>query len=97
MERGDAPSSIVCYMRESKVSEEEAREHIRSIIIRAWKKINDDCMRRNSNRASSSGEPEKYIINTARVAHFIYHQRDGFGVQDRREVLSNLIQPLLLN
>lgn len=97
MERGDAPSSIVCYMRESKVSEEEAREHMRSIIIRAWKKINDDCMRRNSNTTSFSGEPAKYIINTARVAHFIYHQGDGFGIQDPSQVLSNLIHPLLLN
>lgn len=97
MERGDAPSSIVCYMRESKVSEEEAREYMRSMIISAWKKINDDCMRRNGNTTSFSGEPAKYIINTARVAHFIYHEGDGFGVQDPPQVLSNLIHPLLLS
>ncbi|OMO52074.1 hypothetical protein COLO4_37428 [Corchorus olitorius] len=39
-ERGDAPSSSLCYMREVNVSEEQAQEHIKDLITKTWKKIN---------------------------------------------------------
>ncbi|CDP19906.1 unnamed protein product [Coffea canephora] len=95
LERGDAPSSILCYMRQENVSEEVAREHIRSIIWRTWKKINSRCIKTSTFLQKSA----KYIVNEARVAHFIYQHGDGFGVQDRenrKRVLSNLIEPLAL-
>ncbi|KAG4149507.1 hypothetical protein ERO13_D05G338440v2 [Gossypium hirsutum] len=44
LKRGDIPKSIQCYMHESGASEEEAREHIRSLIDSTWKKINEDQM-----------------------------------------------------
>ncbi|KAL3519575.1 hypothetical protein ACH5RR_017724 [Cinchona calisaya] len=96
LERGDAPSSILCYMRQANVSEEVARKHIDNIIIRTWRKINSYCIK----NTSFLEEFVKYIINEARVAHFIYQHGDGFGVQDgqhRKRVLSNLIEPLALN
>ncbi|CAI9087819.1 OLC1v1021994C1 [Oldenlandia corymbosa var. corymbosa] len=89
LNRGDAPSSIICHMRESNVSEESAKEHIKSIISQTWEKINGYCV--------VGDEPIKhYLTNAARVAHFIYQHGDGFGVQDRKRVLSNLIDPLPL-
>ncbi|KAL3850834.1 hypothetical protein ACJIZ3_012716 [Penstemon smallii] len=95
LERGDAPSSILCYMRESNVTEEEARGHIRNIITYSWKKINDSFI-----SSSRSEQPIlKYIINAARVVNFIYQDGDGFGDQDREtrdQILSCLIQPLPL-
>ncbi|XP_043725711.1 (-)-alpha-terpineol synthase-like isoform X2 [Telopea speciosissima] len=33
LERGDAPSSTLCYMREAEVSEEIAQEHIKGMIL----------------------------------------------------------------
>ncbi|CAI9090025.1 OLC1v1024708C1 [Oldenlandia corymbosa var. corymbosa] len=86
--RGEAPSSIFCCMSESNVTEDIAREHIKSIITMAWRKINGyHCM--------FGDEPIKhYLTNAARVAHFIYQHGDGFRVQDRERVLSNLIEPL---
>ncbi|XP_059661015.1 alpha-farnesene synthase-like isoform X2 [Cornus florida] len=96
LERGDAPSSILCFMREANVPEEIARKHIRSIIRSTWKKINSECV---DQKAESLKPFLRYTTNTARVANFIYQNGDGFGVQDREtreQVLAVLIQPLPL-
>ncbi|TXG55305.1 hypothetical protein EZV62_020561 [Acer yangbiense] len=42
LERGETASSILCYMRETGVSEEVAREHIRTLIDETWMKMNKD-------------------------------------------------------
>ncbi|CAA2967497.1 Alpha-farnesene synthase [Olea europaea subsp. europaea] len=92
LERGDAPSSILCYMREANVTEQEARDHIRNIISNLWKKINGLCINGSPNLLQTL---VKYIINIARVANFIYQNGDGFSVQDgdtRDQVLSCLIE-----
>uniref|UniRef100_A0A6N2LI54 Isoprene synthase, chloroplastic n=1 Tax=Salix viminalis TaxID=40686 RepID=A0A6N2LI54_SALVM len=41
LKRGDVSKSIQCYMHETKVSEEKARDHIKNLIGNTWKKIND--------------------------------------------------------
>ncbi|KAM7500894.1 hypothetical protein LguiA_025308 [Lonicera macranthoides] len=96
LERGDAPSSILCFMREANASEEAARKHIRSVISNTWKKINKECIIQ-----SPLLKPfVKYTTNTARVAHFIYQNGDGFGVQDREtrdQISSLLVEPLVLD
>ncbi|KAL1560140.1 alpha-farnesene synthase [Salvia divinorum] len=95
LERGDSPSSIVCHMREANVREEEARGHIRDLISDSWKRINGVLMR----GPRPQQDMVRYIVNTARVAHFIYQNGDGFGVQDREtkdQVLSCLIKPMHL-
>ncbi|KAG8385684.1 hypothetical protein BUALT_Bualt03G0070700 [Buddleja alternifolia] len=95
LERGDAPSSILCYMRESNVGEEESREHIGKIVTRSWKETNGLFI-----SSPHCQQPMiRYVINAARVANFIYQNGDGFGVQDREtreQVLSCLIDPLPL-
>nr|AHI50307.1 ocimene synthase [Erythranthe cardinalis] len=96
LERGDAPSSILCYMKDANVTEEEARDHTRNIITSSWKKINGIFI---NTTPHSQQQMIKYIVNTARVANFIYQNGDGFGVQDgetRQQVLSCLIEPLPL-
>ncbi|CAI9087718.1 OLC1v1021863C1 [Oldenlandia corymbosa var. corymbosa] len=97
LERGDAPSSILCYMRESNVSEEIAREHIKSIILKIWKQINGICISKRISTPFVNDTIRHYLVNQARVAHFIYQHGDGFGEQDKKRVLSNLIEPLALN
>ncbi|XP_022845588.1 alpha-farnesene synthase-like [Olea europaea var. sylvestris] len=96
LERGDAPSSIQCYMREANVTEEEARDRIRNIITNSWKKINGLCINGFPNLLQTN---VKYIINIARVANYIYQNGDGVSVQDgdtRDQVLSCLIEPFSL-
>ncbi|WVZ03401.1 hypothetical protein V8G54_024207 [Vigna mungo] len=93
-ERGDAASSIVCYMKEEGVSEEKARKHIEDKIIEAWKKINK-CY-----GCCSSCWVEPFLtqaINAARVGHTLYQNGDGFGIQDRdikKHILSLVVEPL---
>ncbi|KAK3433324.1 hypothetical protein EUGRSUZ_D00862 [Eucalyptus grandis] len=97
-ETGDAPSSVVCYMREANVPEDIARKHIKELINQEWKSINAYCF-------SNADTPfvRTFIdvtVNAARVAHMLYQFGDGFGVQDgdiRRQILSAVIHPLALN
>lgn len=97
VERGDAPSSIVCHMREANVTEKQGREHIKKLISESWKKINGEVLMRRFPKRQQ--KMKRYIVNTARVATFIYQNGDGFGVQDREtrdQVLSCLIHPVHL-
>ncbi|GMH30300.1 hypothetical protein Nepgr_032143 [Nepenthes gracilis] len=90
LERGDAPSSILCYMREANVSEDIARGHIRGLIINAWNNINKELIERFSKHQESAN----LIINMARVSHFLYCNGDRIGVQDCQT--KQLIQSLLI-
>lgn len=91
--RGDAPSSILCYMEEASVTEDIAREHMKAIIDSAWSKINMELL-------SASREQQTYVnlvINTARVCHVIYQKGDAFSVQDgdtKKKIKRLLIEPL---
>ncbi|KAL3742048.1 hypothetical protein ACJRO7_017516 [Eucalyptus globulus] len=97
-DRGDAPSSVVCYMREANVPEDVARKHIKELINQAWKSINAHCF----------GNVETpffrtfidVTVNASRVANMLYQFGDGFGVQDgdiRRQILSVVIHPIALD
>lgn len=95
MERGDSPSSILCYMQEAHVPEETARRHIRGLISQMWQKLNTQFM----TQSPLVQQIVKTSINIARVAYCIYQYGDGFGVQDREtrvHILSMLVEPLKL-
>ncbi|XVE49794.1 hypothetical protein DITRI_Ditri01bG0110300 [Diplodiscus trichospermus] len=92
IERGDI-SGILCYMRETGLSEETAREHISNLIEEAWKKLNKDGI---------EGSPfDKVFVeiafNVARSAHCHYQNGDGHGAPDERarsRLTSLLIEPI---
>ncbi|WCJ20349.1 Alpha-farnesene synthase [Euphorbia peplus] len=93
-ERGDAASSIVCYMREMNASEEASRNHIKNMINDLWKKINGKCF---TNIDDQMQLFVKISINMARVAHNLYQNGDGFGAQgheNKKQILSLLVNPL---
>ncbi|PHU01412.1 (-)-alpha-terpineol synthase [Capsicum chinense] len=79
MERGDVPKSIQCFMNKHKgVSEEEAREHINSMIKETWKLI-------NTTQWDNSLFSNTFIgcaINIARAGQTVYHHGDGHGIQN---------------
>ncbi|TXG55307.1 hypothetical protein EZV62_020563 [Acer yangbiense] len=97
LERGETASSILCYMRETSVSEEVAREHIRTLIDETWMKMNKDVV-------VDDGHPfaEPFVetaINLARIAHCTYQYGDGHGAPDGRakqSVFSLIIEPISL-
>ncbi|KAH6826666.1 hypothetical protein C2S53_010555 [Perilla frutescens var. hirtella] len=83
VERGDVPKSIQCYMNENIASEEEAREHVRSVIAQTWKTVNEEML-------SVDSPFSKHFIeaaaNLARMAQFIYQDgSDGFGMQHSKK------------
>jgi alpha-farnesene synthase len=82
-------------MREANVSEEIARKHIEGMINITWKKINGHCL----NQLPMLQSFVNIATNNARVAHWLYQYRDGFGVQDRgawKNIVSLLVEPLML-
>ena len=95
LKRGDVPKSIQCYMNEVGVSEEEARQHIKSLIDQTWKHLNKD-------RVANSPFSRTFIeiaTNLARMAQCMYQYGDGHGIQDREtkdRVLSLLVNPITL-
>ncbi|GKU94222.1 hypothetical protein SLEP1_g7748 [Rubroshorea leprosula] len=95
MRRGDVPKSIQCYMHETGVLEEYAREHIQDLIDKTWKKM-------NKYEFEPSLLPQTLIeaaINVARMAQFMYKHGDGHSSQDdvmRHRILSLLIEPIPL-
>nr|WNI01958.1 terpene synthase [Psidium guajava] len=98
IDRGDAPSSVVCYMRDVHVSEDVARKHIELLINQAWKTINTHCF---SNTETLFLRPFIDVtMNAARAAHMLYQFGDGFGIQDGnigQQILSTVIEPLTLD
>ncbi|KAG5223910.1 terpene synthase [Salix suchowensis] len=93
LKRGDVSKSIQCYMHETEVSEEKARDHIKNLIGNTWKKINDY-------RFANPRTSQTFIgvaMNLARMAQCMYQYGDGHGVVDREtkdRVKSILIEPL---
>ncbi|KAI5332503.1 hypothetical protein L3X38_022632 [Prunus dulcis] len=95
-ERGDAPSAILCYMREMNVSEDIAETKIIGMIDKAWKKINGKCLR--TPQVPFLSPFINIATNIARMVHNLYQDGDGFGDQEKgsRLIQSILAEPLLL-
>ncbi|KAH7545844.1 hypothetical protein FEM48_Zijuj01G0136800 [Ziziphus jujuba var. spinosa] len=94
-ERGDAPSSIVCYMQEMNVSEDIAQKHIKGMVSKTWQKINE----KSFSLVSSLPSLVNVTTNVARVAHSLYQSGDGITVQDRKtknKFLSLVVEPFEL-
>jgi (-)-alpha-terpineol synthase len=67
-------------MNETGASEEDAREHIRSLISATWKKLNGEA-------AASSPFSQTFIeiiMNLVRMAQCIYLHGDGIWCSSRR-------------
>nr|QJX58288.1 monoterpene synthase 13 [Salvia officinalis] len=91
VERGDVPKSVQCYMNENNASEEEAREHVRSLIDQTWKTMNKEMM-----TSSFSKYFVQVAANLARMAQCIYqHEFDGFGMQ--HSLVNKMLRGLLFH
>ncbi|MCD9559935.1 hypothetical protein HAX54_018312 [Datura stramonium] len=96
IKKGDYLKSIQCYMHESKSSEENARNYIKSLIDQTWKKMNRDILRDRS----FSKDFRRTAMNLARIAQCIYQHGDGFGIPDREtkdRILSLFFEPIPLS
>ncbi|KAJ1375497.1 Terpenoid cyclases/protein prenyltransferase alpha-alpha toroid [Sesbania bispinosa] len=95
LQRGEAASSIMCYMHENGVSEEGANEYIQSLLNQTWKKMNKD-------RVTHSPFPKPFVetaINLARIAQCTYQYGDGHGAPDtasKNRIRSLILEPIVL-
>ncbi|KAL3513017.1 hypothetical protein ACH5RR_025734 [Cinchona calisaya] len=92
LKNGDVPKAIECYMKETGVSEEKARQHLRFLISEAWKQMNEA-------QINSSFSPtfNEIIVNLARMGHCMYQYGDGHGHQNfepMERILALLFEPI---
>ncbi|XP_047339818.1 terpene synthase 10-like [Impatiens glandulifera] len=98
LKRGDILKSVQIHMHETSVSEEEAQQHIKKLVRKAWKKI-------NAARARSDNPfSRKYVdiaTNIARAAHYMYQYGDAHGHnikgKNKDRVTLLLIEPIQLS
>ena len=98
LERGESANSISCYMHQTGVSEEDAREHMKILIDESWKKMNKV---REMDSDSPFAKPfVETAINLARIAQCTYQYGDSHGAPDARSkkrVLSLIVEPIPMN
>lgn len=88
--RGDVPTSILCYMHEHGVAEEDAHREVKRLVGETWKKLNTDvakCSPYTKLLAASA-------VNLAQVAVCMYQKGDGIGAPDKEK--KNQIKSLFL-
>ncbi|KAI7735148.1 hypothetical protein M8C21_030173, partial [Ambrosia artemisiifolia] len=94
MDRGKSVNAISCYMHEHNVCEEVAREYIKTLIDKAWRRMIE------ARVACSDDSKDPFIdmaINLARISHCTYQFGDGHGAPDARSrdrVLSVIFEPI---
>ncbi|KAI3961573.1 hypothetical protein MKW92_032767 [Papaver armeniacum] len=93
LKRGEAASSIYCYMQETNVSENDAREHIKGLIMETWKEMN----RFLFDSSPFDRSFVNLVLNFARTSLFMYQYGDGLGVEHSKSVehvLSLIVNPI---
>ncbi|KAK8486449.1 hypothetical protein V6N11_045111 [Hibiscus sabdariffa] len=86
--RGDTTKSTECYMAEAGASKEEAMEHVRCLLARSWKKLNEESLKSSMPRSMM-----KMCLNMARTSHCLYQHGDGIGTSSgaTKDLLMSLI------
>lgn len=102
IERGETATSISCINRGSSdvCDQASARQFIRNLIEKSWKKMNKDGLLNGASGASSPFTKEfvAAATNLARIAQCIYQYGDGISAPDKiakNRILAVLLQPVL--
>ncbi|KAI3836667.1 hypothetical protein MKW92_039324 [Papaver armeniacum] len=93
LKRGEFASSIYCYMQETNVSENDAREHIKGLIMETWKEMN----RFLFDSSPFDRSFVNLVLNFARTSLFMYQYGDGLGAEHSKSVehvLSLIVNPI---
>ncbi|KAI3518451.1 hypothetical protein L1887_07217 [Cichorium endivia] len=97
IERGETSNAISCYMHETGVCEEVAREYINFLIDEAWSEL----IKARVTCSQESKDPFLDMgINLARMSHCMYQYGDGHGAPDSRakdRVRLVIIDPIPIN
>ncbi|XP_042494139.1 (-)-germacrene D synthase-like isoform X1 [Macadamia integrifolia] len=92
--RGDVCSSVECYMKQHRVTEQEACDELHRRVEKAWKDINEECI-----KPSRSPVPLMpflmQIVNFTRMMDVIYKHDDGYS--NAAQVLKEYITFLFID
>nr|UMW72393.1 putative 2-methyl-3-buten-2-ol synthase [Pinus nigra subsp. laricio]UMW72400.1 putative 2-methyl-3-buten-2-ol synthase [Pinus nigra subsp. laricio] len=95
--RGEKSSCISCYMEENPEStEEDAINHINSMVNKLLKELNWEYLRPDSNVPITS---KKHAFDILRAFYHLYKYRDGFSVTNyeiKNLVMTTVIEPVPL-
>lgn len=98
LKRGDVPKSIQCYMMDTDVSEEVAREQMKNLMKKKWARM-IKC--RFFHDIPLDWASVEIIINLVRMSHCTYNAGDdGYGVEDgfaKDRLFSVLSEPIPLD
>ncbi|KAL0443442.1 UNVERIFIED_CONTAM: Beta-caryophyllene synthase [Sesamum latifolium] len=84
-------SAVECYMSQNGASREEAFEEFQKQVSKAWKDINEECL-----RPTVVSEPILVrILNATRVIHLLY-QDDQDGYTNTNTMIKSLIKSVLI-
>ncbi|KAJ4827207.1 hypothetical protein Tsubulata_016800 [Turnera subulata] len=92
-ERGHAASAVECYTKEHGVPEEEACKVLQMEVVKAWKDINEECLKPTAVPMPLLTR----ILNLTRVIDVIYKDEDCYthvGKVMKSNVASVLIHPV---
>ncbi|KAF5188255.1 Terpene synthase [Thalictrum thalictroides] len=90
--RGDVPKSIQCYMKQTGVSEEQARQHVKGLVRSYWKKLNEESVKSILPKSMI-----EMIINMVRTAQCIFEHGDGIGTSHgttKDTAISLFVEPI---
>jgi len=95
LERGDNLKSIQCYMHETGVSEEKAREHIHYLISETWKKMNEERVMKDYPFNQTFVDT---VLNISRTAQCMYLYGDSHAIEleAKDRILALLVNPIPL-
>ncbi|PWA55198.1 terpenoid cyclases/protein prenyltransferase alpha-alpha toroid [Artemisia annua] len=96
-DKDNSPNAISCYMHEHGVSEEVAREHIQTLIDKAWMKMIEARIASSEHLTDPSID---MAINLARVSNCTYQYGDGIKAPEARikdRVMSVIIEPITIS
>eukprot|EP00253_Pinus_taeda_P014647 PITA_14647 len=95
--RGEEASSISCYMKDNPgATEEDALNHIKSMIEEKMKEINWEFLKPDTNVPISS---KKHAFDILRAFYHLYKYRDGFSIansETKNLVMRTVLEPLSL-
>ncbi|XP_014496709.1 isoprene synthase, chloroplastic-like [Vigna radiata var. radiata] len=95
IERGETSNSIVSYMHETGLPEENARQYFKTLMEKEWKNLNKYLIMDSIFPKSFV----QFVINVVRSGHFVYQHGDGFGRQNnitKSTIKSVLMYPFQL-
>ncbi|CAI9114289.1 OLC1v1014974C1 [Oldenlandia corymbosa var. corymbosa] len=99
MKRGDVDKLVQCYVKETGCTEEEARENVWGLYRQTWKKMNKECMVKESPLFSNSFV--RASKNYGGMTLVLYKYGDGHGVHSNPHttdrILSSIFNPIPLS